>query len=96
MDQALGFSELRNTTVLNNTNILLISNQDIFNTDNKNITFTDFNNGTIEIQPCGNWSSSGLQVNDSDCGFILLDVRNGAVVFGNATTEVRDEITFFS
>ncbi|KAJ1881035.1 hypothetical protein LPJ66_011397, partial [Kickxella alabastrina] len=88
-------SELRNTTVLNGTNIPLIGDQDIFNTDNKNITFTDFNNGTIEIQPCGNWSSSDLQVKDSDCGFIVLDLRNGAVVQGNARAEVRDEITFF-
>ncbi|KAJ1941542.1 hypothetical protein GGF37_003506, partial [Kickxella alabastrina] len=79
-------SKLQNTTVLNNTNIPVIGDQDIFNTD-KNITFTDFNNSTIVIQPCGNWSSSDLQVNDSDCGFILLDVCNGAVVCGNATTK---------
>ncbi|KAJ2127898.1 hypothetical protein IW136_006255, partial [Coemansia sp. RSA 678] len=87
-------SELRNTTVVNATNIPLIGDQNIFNTAS-NITFVDFNNGSIQIAPCGNSSSSALQVPQADCDFIVLDLRNGSVVQGHAKASVHDEITFF-
>ncbi|KAJ2256920.1 hypothetical protein GGH98_001203 [Coemansia sp. RSA 454] len=87
-------SELRNTTVVNATNIPLIGDQNIFNTAS-NITFVDFNNGSIQIAPCGNSSSSALQVPQGDCDFIVLDLRNGSVVKGHAQASVHDEITFF-
>ncbi|KAJ2719319.1 hypothetical protein GGI07_005278 [Coemansia sp. Benny D115] len=88
-------SQLRNITVLNGTNIPLIGNQDIFALNNRNITFTDFNNGTIQIAPCGNLTYTDFGVSPSDCDFIVLDIKNGNVVKGNARTEIHDEITFF-
>ncbi|KAJ2663236.1 hypothetical protein IW148_002569 [Coemansia sp. RSA 1199] len=87
-------SELRNMTVVNATNIPLIGDQNIFNTTS-NITFVDFNNGSVQIAPCGNSSSSALQVAQGDCDFIVLNLRNGTVVKGHASASVHDEITFF-
>ncbi|KAJ2311469.1 hypothetical protein IWW52_005126 [Coemansia sp. RSA 2704] len=87
-------SELRNTTVVNATNIPLIGDQDIFNNTN-NITFTDFNNGSIRIAPCGNKSSSALQVSASDCDIVVLDIRFGRVLSGHASVTVQNETTFF-
>ncbi|KAJ1878165.1 hypothetical protein H4R99_005540 [Coemansia sp. RSA 1722] len=88
-------NQLRNITVLNGTNIPLVGDQDIFSTGGKNITLTDFNNGTIQIAPCGNSTSADLGVGDSDCGFIVLNIKDGSVVRGSAKTEIHDEITFF-
>ncbi|KAI8323276.1 hypothetical protein GQ54DRAFT_114943 [Martensiomyces pterosporus] len=87
-------SEFRNMTVVNATNTPLIGDQDIFN-NHVNITFTDFNNGTIQIAPCGNSTSTDLNVDASDCNPIVLDVQNGTVVRGNARTQVQKDITFF-
>ncbi|KAI7833943.1 hypothetical protein BX661DRAFT_196414 [Kickxella alabastrina] len=60
-----------------------------------NITFTDFNYGTIQIAPCGNWSGFEFQVSASACNIIILDIRNDTIVRDNARAEVRDIITGF-
>ncbi|KAJ2331521.1 hypothetical protein GGI00_003215 [Coemansia sp. RSA 2681] len=87
--------EFRNITVVNGTSIPFVGDIDLF--DNKsNVTLTDFNNGTLRVAPCGNSTSDKLQVAASDCDFIVLDVRNGTVVAGNARTSVVNEVTFFS
>ncbi|KAJ1958233.1 hypothetical protein EC988_000416 [Linderina pennispora] len=88
-------SEFRNMTVVNATNTPLVGDQDIFN-NGHNITFVDFNNGTISIAPCGNSSSTSLNVSSSDCDVILLDLRNGTALRGNAKTSVEKDITFFT
>ncbi|KAJ2487715.1 hypothetical protein EV174_000386 [Coemansia sp. RSA 2320] len=88
-------TEFRNITVVNATNIPLIDNFNLFNTTS-NITLTDFNNGTIQISPCGNSTSDKLQVPTTDCDFIVLNLRNGTVVAGNARSSVQSEITFFN
>ncbi|KAJ1874213.1 hypothetical protein LPJ55_001700 [Coemansia sp. RSA 990] len=87
-------SEYRNITVVDATSTPLIGDYDLFNTTN-NITFTDFNNGSIRIAPCGNKSSSQLNVPASDCDFIVLDIRKGLVQSGHAKSNVKNDITFF-
>ncbi|KAJ2823284.1 hypothetical protein FBU31_004333 [Coemansia sp. 'formosensis'] len=88
-------TEFRNITVVNATGIPFIGDIDLF--DNKsNVTLTDFNNGTIRVAPCGNSTSDSLGVDAKDCDFIVLDLRLGSVVAGNARAEVRDEVTFFN
>ncbi|KAJ2808646.1 hypothetical protein H4R20_000739 [Coemansia guatemalensis] len=87
-------SEYRNITVVNQTNTPLHDDYDIF-AHNHTSRFTDFNNGSIEIAPCGLSSSATLQVSRSDCDIIVLDIRKGKVVRGNAVAKVEDEITFF-
>ncbi|KAJ2304476.1 hypothetical protein IWW54_005390 [Coemansia sp. RSA 2705] len=86
-------TSLRNITVVDATNVPLIGDQSIFGKTTAG--FTDFNNGTIQIAPCGNQSSSALQVLASDCQPIVLDIKLGSVVIGQATALVRDDITFF-
>ncbi|KAJ2743285.1 Protein OS-9 [Coemansia sp. BCRC 34301] len=87
--------EFRNITVVNATNIPFIGDIDLF--DNKsNVTLTDFNNGTLRVAPCGNSTSDKLQVSSKDCDFIVLDLRNGTVVAGNARASVLNEVTFFN
>ncbi|KAJ1723854.1 hypothetical protein LPJ61_005793, partial [Coemansia biformis] len=84
----------RNITVVNATNYPLIGDADLFN-NTHNVTFVDFNNGSIQIGPCGNASSSTLNVPDTDCDFIVLNIKDGKVVRGNAESRVVGEITFF-
>ncbi|KAJ2057287.1 Protein OS-9 [Coemansia sp. S146] len=88
-------AEFRNITVVNATSIPLIGDIDLF--DNKsNVTLTDFNNGTIRVAPCGNSTSDKLKVDAKDCDFIVLDLRLGSVVAGNARAQVLNEVTFFN
>ncbi|KAJ1991578.1 hypothetical protein GGI25_001630 [Coemansia spiralis] len=87
-------SEFHNITVVNATNTPLLGDQDIFNNGN-NVTFVDFNNGTIQVGPCGNSTSTALQVSNSDCRSILLDIKSGSVVSGNAKSYMQNDITFF-
>ncbi|KAJ1943420.1 hypothetical protein GGF37_002656 [Kickxella alabastrina] len=75
-------SEFRNTS-----SILLIGNRGISNMGYNNITFTDFNYGTIQIAPCGNWSGFEFQVSASACNIIILDIRNDTIVRDNARAE---------
>ncbi|KAJ2594977.1 hypothetical protein H4R99_005539, partial [Coemansia sp. RSA 1722] len=87
-------SYLRNMTVLDSLNIPLVGDYDIFSSG-KNVGFTDYNNGTVEIKPCADTPSSALGVTDDDCKHILLDLVRGSVVSGNAETEVQSEFTMF-
>ncbi|KAJ1665143.1 hypothetical protein IW140_003582 [Coemansia sp. RSA 1813] len=88
-------SEFRNVTVANATNVPTFDNMDLFRTGN-NITYVDFNNGTVKVGPCGNSTSAKLNVSASDCAPVYLDVKGGRVVSGNARSFVDDEITFFN
>ncbi|KAJ2095240.1 hypothetical protein GGI09_004976 [Coemansia sp. S100] len=84
-----------NITVVNATSIPFIGDIDLF--DNKsNVTLTDFNNGTIRVAPCGNSTSDKLRVDAKDCDFIVLNLRLGSVVAGNARAQVLNEVTFFN
>ncbi|KAJ2751195.1 hypothetical protein H4R27_005545 [Coemansia aciculifera] len=88
-------AEFRNITVVNATSIPFIGDIDLF--DNKsNVTLTDFNNGTIRVAPCGNSTSDKLNVDAKECDFIVLDLRLGSVVAGNARAQVLNEVTFFN
>ncbi|KAI8323416.1 hypothetical protein GQ54DRAFT_296743 [Martensiomyces pterosporus] len=48
------------------------------------IDYTDFNNGTVQIIPCGVLTSSQLGISAKDCSPIILDIRNGKVISGRA------------
>ncbi|KAJ2237419.1 hypothetical protein IWW45_000949 [Coemansia sp. RSA 485] len=86
--------QLRNITVLNDTNVPLVGDYDIFNIG-KSAGFKDYNNGTVEITPCADASSSELGVADNDCTSIVLDLVQGSVVSGNAKAEMQSEFTMF-
>ncbi|KAJ1816439.1 hypothetical protein LPJ56_004296, partial [Coemansia sp. RSA 2599] len=87
-------SQLRNMTIIDDSNIPLLGDYDIFYTG-KSVGFKDYNNGTIGIKPCGRFSSSEFGVSNDDCRPIVLDLINGSVVSGNAETKVKYETTFF-
>ncbi|KAJ2752975.1 hypothetical protein IWQ56_006666, partial [Coemansia nantahalensis] len=87
-------SEFRNITVVDATSHPLIGDANLFN-NTYNSTFTDYNNGSIQIGPCGNASSETLGVAGSDCDFIVLDIKGGLVLRGNAVARVVNETTFF-
>ncbi|KAJ2157776.1 hypothetical protein GGF46_004264 [Coemansia sp. RSA 552] len=87
-------SEFRNITVDNRTSIPLIGNHDIFDSEHE-VTFVDFNNGTVAIAPCGNTSPQKLDVSKEDCGEIRIDMVQGTVLEGNAQASIHDGITFF-
>ncbi|KAJ2851154.1 Protein OS-9, partial [Coemansia erecta] len=86
--------QLRNMTVLNDTNIPLVGNYDVFK-NGKYAGFTDYNNGTLEIKPCADLNNSELGVSDKDCESIVLDIVQGSVVSGNAETDIQNEFTLF-
>ncbi|KAJ2903045.1 hypothetical protein GGI21_004479 [Coemansia aciculifera] len=96
-------TEFRNITVVNSTNtdmsnstsIPFIGDIDLFD-NNNNVTLTDFNNGLLEIGPCGNSTSDKLNVTANDCDSIKLDIQNGTVVSGNASAYVLNDVTFFN
>ncbi|PIA13014.1 hypothetical protein COEREDRAFT_99830 [Coemansia reversa NRRL 1564] len=87
-------SEFRNITMVDRTNTPFYGDYDLFS-NNHTVKFTDFNNGTIQIAPCGLSSSTTLHVSKNDCDKIVLNIRKGTVVSGNAVTRVKNEITFF-
>ncbi|KAJ1724079.1 hypothetical protein LPJ53_001600 [Coemansia erecta] len=85
-------STLRNMTVVNDTNVPFIGDYDLFGEGK--VSLVDFNNGTLQISPCGVVSSD-----DSDsrnCTAIVLDITAGRVVSGSAEVEIQNEITFFN
>ncbi|KAJ2783613.1 Epsin-3, clathrin recruitment and traffic between the Golgi and endosome [Coemansia javaensis] len=88
--------EYRNITMVNATNTPLIADVDLFG-NKHNVSFADFNNGTIRIAPCGSSASSttDLAAAPADCDPIVLDIKNGAVLAGNAVASVAGQITFF-
>ncbi|KAJ2523273.1 hypothetical protein H4217_000206 [Coemansia sp. RSA 1939] len=89
-------SEFRNVTVANATSIPVFDNMDLFGSG-VNVTYVDFNNGTVRLGPCGNATSSAFaNVSAADCTPVFLDIKRGRVVSGNARSYVDDEITFFS
>ncbi|KAJ2712061.1 hypothetical protein H4R19_002950, partial [Coemansia spiralis] len=87
-------SEFRNVTVVDATNYPLVGDANLFN-NTYNSTFVDYNNGSVQIGPCGSASSAALNVPSSDCDFIVLNIKDGRVVRGNAAARIVDDITFF-
>ncbi|KAI8323415.1 hypothetical protein GQ54DRAFT_296742 [Martensiomyces pterosporus] len=61
------------------------------------IDYTDFNNGTVQIIPCGALSSTQLGIDAADCSPIVLDIVNGKVISGRAVVnELHLEATTFT
>ncbi|KAJ2552316.1 hypothetical protein EV175_003363 [Coemansia sp. RSA 1933] len=88
-------TEFRNITVANATDMPMLDNTALF-TSGANVSYVDFNNGTVMVGPCGNSTATSLNVSDTDCLSIYLDIKGGRVVSGNALSFVDDEITFFN
>ncbi|KAJ2377847.1 hypothetical protein IW150_001150 [Coemansia sp. RSA 2607] len=85
-------STLRNMTVVNDTNVPFIGDYDLFGEGK--VSLVDFNNGTLQISPCGVISSDN---NDTrNCTAIVLDITAGKVVSGSAEVIIQNQITFFN
>ncbi|KAJ1813338.1 hypothetical protein LPJ56_003465 [Coemansia sp. RSA 2599] len=85
---------LRNMTVVDGSNVPLLGDYDIFG-NGRSVSFKDYNNGTVEIKPCGRFSSSEFGVSNDDCRPVVLDLVYGSVVDGNAAAKVQNEFTLF-
>ncbi|KAJ1850618.1 hypothetical protein LPJ73_003365 [Coemansia sp. RSA 2703] len=79
-------------TVVNDTNVPFIGDYDLFGEGK--VSLVDFNNGTLQISPCGVISSDN---NDTrNCTAIVLDITAGKVVSGSAEVMIQNQITFFN